>query len=203
MTLVVDASVVFSALVDRGSDGVWAESLIREGELAAPHLLPVEVASVLRRAERSGRLSADAASMAYARLLDLQVTLVGYESLAERVWELRHNVSVYDALYVALAEALNSDLATLDLRLAEAPGPSCSFLLPLPYAHPGAAPRRTPTRGIRTPLIEVRSGDVSGAKLVPADHLGEGEGEDANSERGELAEAAPGGGLARASRGWL
>ena len=130
MTLVVDASVVFAALVDRGSDGARVELLIAEGELAAPHLLPVEVANVLRRAERSGRLSSDAASLAYGKLLDLPVALVTYEALAERVWELRHSVTAYNAWYVAHAEAIEADLATLDRRLVGAPGPDCSFLTP-------------------------------------------------------------------------
>lgn len=130
MTLVVDASVVFSALVDQGSDGAWAESVIAGDDLFAPHLLPVEVASVLTRAERSGRLSADAASLAFGTLLDLPVRLVEFELLAERVWELRQNVTSYDAWYVALAEALGAGLATLDLRLVRAPGPRCSFVVP-------------------------------------------------------------------------
>ena len=132
MTLVVDASVVFSALVDQGADGAWSESLIASDDLFAPQLLPVEVASVLRRAERAGRLSADSASLAFGTLLDLPVTLVEFEMLAERVWELRGNVTSYDAWYVALAEALGAGLATLDERLARAPGPQCTFVVPPP-----------------------------------------------------------------------
>lgn len=104
--------------------------MILADDLYAPQLLHVEVASVLTRAERSGRLSADAASLAFGTLLDLPVTLVEFEVLAERVWELRQNVTSYDAWYVALAEALGAGLATLDQRLVRAPGPRCSFVVP-------------------------------------------------------------------------
>ncbi len=85
---------------------------------------------MLRRAELAGRLSPDAASLAFARLLELPVSLVGYEHLANRVWDLRRNVTPYDAWYVALAEALEVDLATLDQRLIRSSGPTCSFLMP-------------------------------------------------------------------------
>lgn len=126
--LVVDASVVFAALVENTADGVWAESVVADGELIAPHLLPAEVANALRRAERAGRLSRDAASLAFDWLSELPIQLVPFEELSDRVWELRDTVTAYDAWYVALAEALGVDLATLDYRLIRAPGPTCSFM---------------------------------------------------------------------------
>lgn len=132
MTLVMDASGVVAALVDNGPAGRWAEALLIENALAAPHLLPVEVASVLRRASLAGELSADTASIAHGDLIDLPVELFGYEHLAERVWDLRMTVTSYDACYVALAELLDAPVATLDRRLARAPGPRCQFLLPDP-----------------------------------------------------------------------
>ncbi len=132
MTLVIDASSVVAALVDNGPAGRWAETLLIENALAAPHLLPVEVASVLRRASLAGELSADTASIAHGDLIDLPVELFGYEHLAERVWDLRMTVTSYDACYVALAELLDAPVATLDRRLARAPGPRCQFLLPDP-----------------------------------------------------------------------
>lgn len=130
MTLALDASTLVAALVDGGPDGRWAEERCAEGPLVAPHLLPVEVASILRRAVASGRVSEDTAALAHADLVSLPVTLFPYEPVAERIWELRGNVTPYDAWYVALAEALDVPLATLDGRLARAPGPRCRFMLP-------------------------------------------------------------------------
>ena len=66
MTLVVDASLVVSALVDSGATGTWAESLLTAEPLSAPHLMPAEAANILRRAAAAGDISADAASMAHA-----------------------------------------------------------------------------------------------------------------------------------------
>lgn len=130
MTLVVDASVVVAALVDGGDVGRWAEEILRSTDLAAPHLMPVEVANILRRAARAGDASPDTAALAHADLLELRVALVPYAAVAARAWELRGNVTMYDAWYVALAELLDADLATLDARLARAPGPECGFVLP-------------------------------------------------------------------------
>lgn len=130
MTLVVDASVVVAALVDSGEDGAWAEAVLLSDDLAAPHLMPAEVANILRRAKQAVDVSADTASLAHGDLLDLRVELVPYAAVAIRAWELRENLTVYDAWYVALAELLGADLATLDARLARAPGPRCGFVLP-------------------------------------------------------------------------
>lgn len=129
MTLVIDASTLVAALVDSGPDGRWAEKLLTS-DLAAPHLLPVEVANVLRRAANAGEITDDIASLAHADLLDLRVTLVAYETVAVRAWELRHNLTAYDAWYVAVAELLNAPLATLDQRLVNASGPTCDFRTP-------------------------------------------------------------------------
>ena len=125
MTLVVDASVVAAALVDSGKLGRMGLDRLQSDALAAPHLMPVEVASVLRRAEMSGDLSADEADSAHADLADLSVALFPYEPFARRVWDLRQSVTPYDAWYVALAEELDATLVTLDSRLARAHGPSC------------------------------------------------------------------------------
>ena len=130
MTLVVDASLVVAALVDEGATGRWAEHVILSADLAAPHHMPVEAANVLRRAARSGEISTDTASLAHADLLELRVGLFSYEPVGARAWELRDNLTAYDAWYVALAELLNTDLATLDVRLTRAPGPKCGFVVP-------------------------------------------------------------------------
>ena len=130
MTLVVDASMVAAGLTDIGADGRWAESLLTGDALAAPHLMPVQVANILRRAALAGDISADVASLAHADLLDLHVEFFPYQPCAARAWELRDNVTCYDAWYVAVAEMLDAPLATLDGRLADSTGPRCQFLLP-------------------------------------------------------------------------
>jgi predicted nucleic acid-binding protein len=130
MTLVADASVVVAALIDTGPDGAWADSVLGSDSLVAPHLLPVEVANVLRRAAVAGEVSADSASLAHADLLRLRIGFFAYEPFAERVWALREALSAYDAWYVALAETLDAPLATLDGRLARSPGMRCRFLTP-------------------------------------------------------------------------
>jgi predicted nucleic acid-binding protein len=130
VTLVVDASLVVSALVDGGAAGSWAESLLAGEPLSAPHLMQVEAANILRRAAAAGEISADVAAMAHTDLLDLRVELFPYAPFAPRVWELRGNLTSYDAWYVALAELLGSRVATLDLKLARATGPRCGFDTP-------------------------------------------------------------------------
>jgi predicted nucleic acid-binding protein len=130
VTVVVDASVIVAALVDGGSDGEWAESMLADEDLVAPHLMLVEVANTLRRAVHAGDLSADVAALAHGDLVRLRVDLFPYEPVAERVWTLRDNLTAHDAWYVALAEALELPLVTLDRRVARASGPRCDFRLP-------------------------------------------------------------------------
>lgn len=128
MTVVVDASVVLAALLDTGPTGTWAEDLLATEPLAAPHLMPVEVANVLRRSAAVGDITADTASLAHGDLLTLRVELFPYDACAARVWELRANVTAYDAWYVALAESLGARMATLDARLRRSSGPRCAFV---------------------------------------------------------------------------
>ena len=130
MTVVVDASLVVAALVGEGHDATWAEGLLAGERLIAPHLMPVEAANVLRRAALVGDISADVASLGHADLVALRVGFVRYRPFAGRVWELRRNVTAYDAWYVAVAEAADVPLATLDARLIAATGPRCRFLSP-------------------------------------------------------------------------
>lgn len=130
MTLVVDASTVVAALVDGGTDGAWGEERLASDHLAAPHLLTVEVANILRRAALAGTISSETAAIAHTDLLDLRVALFPYSPFAERAWELRRNLTLYDAWYVALAEALDAPLATLDAKLARASGPRCEIQVP-------------------------------------------------------------------------
>jgi predicted nucleic acid-binding protein len=130
VTVVVDPGFVVAALVDSGTAGTWADELLASDNLAAPHLMPMEVANILHRAGIAGDISADTASMAHAELRDLQVELFGYERFAPRAWGLRENLTAYDAWYVAVAESSSVTLATVDLRLSQAPGPRCSFATP-------------------------------------------------------------------------
>jgi predicted nucleic acid-binding protein len=128
--LVVDASVVVAALTGTGATGAWATKMLADAHLTSPHLMPFEVTSVLRRNQVLGALGSDVATLAHRDLLDLDVDLYPYETVAARAWELRHVLTSYDASYVALAERLGAPLVTLDLRLARAPGPVCPFITP-------------------------------------------------------------------------
>lgn len=130
MTVVVDATVVVAALVDSGPDGRWAESVLTAGDLVAPHLMPVEAGNTLRRAVMATALTSEIATLVHGDLTRLPVRLVPYEPVATRVWELRSNLTLHDAWYVAVAEAIGAPLATLDRRLGRAPGPRCDFLIP-------------------------------------------------------------------------
>jgi predicted nucleic acid-binding protein len=130
VSLVIDASVLVAALVDSGPEGSWAESLLGEEHLIAPHLLPVETTSVLRRLEGSGRLTRLEAGAAVRDINALPVELLPFAPFAERIWALRAGVSSYDACYVAIAEHFGIACATLDRRLARASGPRCEFRLP-------------------------------------------------------------------------
>jgi predicted nucleic acid-binding protein len=129
VTLVIGASMVVAGLIDSGADGRWAEVLLASDSLAAPHMMTAEAANILRRSAAAGAISAEQASLAHADLLDLRVELFPYAPFATRIWELRENVTCYDAWYVAIAEAFHAPLATLDVRLANAPGPHCQFMV--------------------------------------------------------------------------
>lgn len=130
MTIAVDASVLVAATVDAAHEGSWAERVLMEGDLVAPHLVLVEATNILRRLERSQELTRLEATAAHRDVLSLTIVLVPFEPFAERVWELRGTITSYDAWYVAVAEAFDAPLATLDERLSRASGPSCRFLLP-------------------------------------------------------------------------
>lgn len=130
MTLVIDASVVIAALLDTGTEGTWAEHLLESDTVTAPHVMPIEAANILRRAVLRGDVSDAEATVAHHDLLALPVALVPYASIATRAWELRGNLTLYDACYVALAEALDTPLATLDRKLTRAPGIRCKFRVP-------------------------------------------------------------------------
>jgi len=124
--LVVDASVLATALADDAADGDTARGRLRGQDMAAPELIDLEVVSVLRRQLSVGKLDTRRARLALDDLLELPVQRVPHRALLRRCWELRDNLSVYDAAYVALAETLDAALVTADARLAKAPGVTCS-----------------------------------------------------------------------------
>ena len=126
--LVCDASALVALLLDSGPDGDWAAAAVADAELAAPALVDWEAANIMRRQELAGFVGADQAAQAQADLLDLAIERWPYELLAKRSWQLRANLSVYDASYVALAELLRSPLITLDAKIGRAPGVRCAVL---------------------------------------------------------------------------
>ena len=130
MTVVVDASVLVALLVDAGKEGRWAESIVDSSVLVGPELVLVETTNVLRRLESFEDISTLEATSAHRDLLRLDLELFPFYPFAGRVWDLRHNLTSYDAWYVAIAEALDCPLATLDLKLSQATGTECKFVTP-------------------------------------------------------------------------
>jgi predicted nucleic acid-binding protein len=130
LSVVVDASVLVVALIDAGPDGSWAESILAAGSLHTPDLARAEAANILRRLERAKEISSSEANAAFEDLMQLNLEVFAFDPFAERIWEMRHTVTSYDAWYVALAETLKLPLATLDERLTKATGPRCDFLTP-------------------------------------------------------------------------
>ncbi len=130
MTLVIDASALVAALTDTGPEGRWARASTGSDSLAYPEVALAEATNTLRRLERAGVVTRGEADNAHRDLLEFNLDLHSYTPFAERVWGLRHNLSSYDAWYVALAEALDCPLVTLDRRLSRSPGPLCAFITP-------------------------------------------------------------------------
>ena len=96
----------------------------------APQLALFEVVQTLRNFELESDLSAEEALHGVYDALRLEIFYWGMFEFADRVWSLRHNLTAYDASYVALAEKLDATLITVDERLTRAPGPRCEFLVP-------------------------------------------------------------------------
>ena len=123
--IVVDASVLAVALGDDGPDGASARAALDGESLTAPELVDLEVLSVWRRQVAGGSMTPGRAKLALGDLTELPVRRISHRLLVRRCWELRHAVTVYDAAYVALAEALGISLLTADARLSRAPGLRC------------------------------------------------------------------------------
>lgn len=128
--IVVDASVLANVIGDDGADGREARSEIRgAGPLAAPDLVDVEAVAVLRKRWLEGTVSESRFEAAIADLEQLGISRYPTLPLMRRAFELRANVTAYDASYVALAELLGCELLTGDGRLAGASGPRCAIRL--------------------------------------------------------------------------
>ncbi|HEY5784437.1 MAG TPA: type II toxin-antitoxin system VapC family toxin [Microlunatus sp.] len=127
--IVVDASVLAPALVDEGGAGARARERLTGERLAAPELIDLELTSVLRNLTRAKKLTVRRAQDALDDLGDLPLERAGHRHLIRRCWELRENLTAYDATYVALAELLSVSLITADLRLAKAPRSRCEIEL--------------------------------------------------------------------------
>ncbi len=121
--IVLDASAVLELLLGTTRGQEVAERIADPAlGLHVPHLADVEVAQALRRYVRGGEIDEASAALALEDLRSLDVERHSHEPLLARVWDLRENLTAYDAVYVALAEALDTKLLTCDRRLARAPG---------------------------------------------------------------------------------
>ena len=124
--IVVDASVIVTALGDDGPDGDQARQRLRGERLAAPHLIDLEVTSAWRRLTAAGELDERRARLALDDLQALRLHRVRHGALLDRCWELRESLTIYDAAYVALAELLEVKLLTADRKASNAPGTRCA-----------------------------------------------------------------------------
>lgn len=120
--IVVDASALLEAVAFEPVNVSLIERLLDADGMSAPHLVDVEVLSALRRLVVSGDVAAGTASEIKDRILGLALRRYPHGGLTDRMWELRHNMTPYDACYVALSEMLSAPLVTSDGRLARAPG---------------------------------------------------------------------------------
>lgn len=123
--IVVDAGVLLVALVDDGSNGDSVRARLRGERLVAPELIDLDVLSALRGLTRSGQVLLRRADLALEDLESIPMERAPHHHLLGRCWQLRDNLTPYDAAYVALAETLDTTLLTGDRRLARATGPRC------------------------------------------------------------------------------
>jgi predicted nucleic acid-binding protein len=127
--VVLDASAIVALLADSNPAGDWVRASIAGMRLTAPTLMPYEVGNVLRRRTLAGDINDVVASLALLDLMALDVDVYPFAALAGRAWELRGNLTLYDAAYVALAELLDAPLMTLDGRMSRASGPQCTIVV--------------------------------------------------------------------------
>jgi predicted nucleic acid-binding protein len=126
--IAVDANAVVALLVDDGELGRASRRLYAQHDLVAPDLLPYEVTSVLRKLCRLDAVNVRVAEHALHDLSLIRFSTVPFGDIARRMWDLRDNLSAYDAAYVAVAELFELPLLTFDNRIRHAPGPTCEFV---------------------------------------------------------------------------
>lgn len=132
MTIVVDASLLVAAVSSDDQLGVWARSTLEQGGLVSTAMVLAEAANGLRNMYLRGQIDAGVAAPMLDDLLhrDLGVDLYPFAPYARRVWQLRDNLTAYDAWYVAIAESLGCPLYTMDGAMGRAPGPACEIVVP-------------------------------------------------------------------------
>jgi predicted nucleic acid-binding protein len=127
--IVVDACVLATALADDGDEGRRVRARLPVEGVFAPEVVDLEVTSYVRRARRSGQLGPERTIQALADLALMSLARFSHTPFLSRIWDLRDNLTPYDAAYVALAEMLEVPLLTADARLARAPGIRCEVVV--------------------------------------------------------------------------
>jgi predicted nucleic acid-binding protein len=127
--IVVDASVLVTALGHDGDEGRQVRERLRGKRVFAPEIVDLEVASYVRRARREGQIGPQRAVQALADLALASIARVSHTPFLSRIWELRDNLTPYDAAYVVLAETMQAPLVTADARMSRAPGIRCEVVV--------------------------------------------------------------------------
>lgn len=128
--IVVDSSIILEILLrTKSAHGIEKKIFSRGQTLHAPHLIDIEIAQVIRRYTLAGHVTPERGSQAIEDLMDLRMSKYTHDILLPRIWELRTNMTAYDAAYVALAEILDSPLLTRDAKLARSVGSSAKIQL--------------------------------------------------------------------------
>lgn len=126
--IAIDANAVVALLVDESDLGATIRRQYSSHDFAAPELLHFEVSNTMRKLCQLQELSARLAEQALRDLELMRITMIPFTDIGQRMWELRNNLSAYDASYVAVAELLEVELLTFDGRIRRAPGPRCNFV---------------------------------------------------------------------------
>jgi predicted nucleic acid-binding protein len=121
--IVVDSSIILEVLLrTKSAESIEKKIFSRGQTLHAPHLIDIEIAQVIRRYISAGELTPERGMQAIEDLIDVRITRYSHDIFLPRIWELRTNMTAYDAAYVALAEILDSPLLTRDAKLARSQG---------------------------------------------------------------------------------